>query len=49
MKTKKEILETLADSELGVTECSEPDSYIYQGWCEALRWILHDKNEKRNK
>jgi len=40
MKTKKEILETIADSKQGMAECEEHDSLTYQGWVEALEWVL---------
>ncbi len=42
MRTVKEIKEVLKDSKEGMKECEYNDSLIYQGWVEALEWILKE-------
>lgn len=43
MKTEKRIWEEIKFCQEGVDECEETDSLIYQGWVEALEWVLDKK------
>lgn len=49
MKTKKEILAELKECKAGVEECEETDSLIYQGWVEALRWVLDNYPDNKSR
>ena len=40
------VIEVLEDARLGVDECEETDSLIYQGWVEALDFILQNEEKK---
>jgi hypothetical protein len=46
---KQRIIETKEDAEVGIDECEENDSLIYQGWSEALDYVLNDKILRRIK
>ena len=47
MKTEKEIKEVIEDSKIGMEECDPDDSLIYQGWIEALEWVLKFESTPR--
>jgi len=40
MKSEKTIIKEIKNSFQGIKECEMPDNYIYQGWVEALEWVL---------
>jgi len=52
-KDRKQIKEALEDSKKGVEECSDADNFndalIFEGWVEALEFVLAIKNETKNK
>jgi len=53
MRSKKEIVEVLKDSRIGQEEAGLAESYrdadIYQGWIEALEYVLHDSKKLKGK
>jgi len=47
MKTKKEILESIKENQDALDEYEgfdyeSHDQYIFQGWIEALEWVLDE-------
>jgi hypothetical protein len=44
-KTEEAIKIQIKDAEDGMKECEEKDSLIYQGWKEALQWVLSKDTE----
>jgi hypothetical protein len=42
---REKVQETLDDARLGVEECEPNDSLIYQGWVEALEFVLHNEEK----
>jgi len=43
MKSKAKILKEIEYCQKGVKDCEEQDSLIYQGWVEALEWVVSGK------
>jgi len=52
MKSRKQIIEALEDAQTAVEEYKMSDTvcndeYIYQGWAEALIFVLGGENERK--